>query len=137
MAQFDPAGFLAPVTILGKMLVQDLWRTGCQWDDAVDDLSYKKWTRWTSMLANVQAFKLSRSYFGTARSDEIRDVQLHIFADAGETGYGCVAYFRAMVRGEVKCTLVMSRAKVAPLKTSVYSASGASGGGIECGCHIH
>ncbi|XP_062557815.1 uncharacterized protein LOC134222672 [Armigeres subalbatus] len=116
MAQFDPAGFLAPVTILGKMLVQDLWRTGCQWDDAVDDLSYKKLARWTSMLANVQAFKLSRSYFGTARSDEIRDVQLHIFADAGETGYGCVAYFRAMVRGEVKCTLVMSRAKVAPLK---------------------
>ncbi|XP_062538516.1 uncharacterized protein LOC134206801 [Armigeres subalbatus] len=133
MAQFDPTGFLAPVTILVKMLVQDLWRTGCQWDDAVDDLSYKKWTRWTSddavddlsykkwtrwtsMLAIVQAFKLPRSCFGTARSDEIRGLQLHIFADVGETGYGCVAYFRAMVRGEVECALVMCRAKVAPLK---------------------
>ncbi|XP_058827423.1 uncharacterized protein LOC131687359 [Topomyia yanbarensis] len=116
MAQFDPAGFLAPVTILGKMLVQDLWRTGCDWDDAIDELSFRKWLRWTNILADVPVFKLPRSYFGTARSDEVEEVQLHIFADASETAYGCVAYFRAIVRGKVVCSLVMSRAKVAPLK---------------------
>ncbi|XP_058817299.1 uncharacterized protein LOC131680602 [Topomyia yanbarensis] len=116
MAQFDPAGFLTPVTILGKMLVQDLWRTGCCWDDSIDDVSFKKWLRWSNILIDVQSFKLPRSYFGNARSDEVKDVQLHIFADASETAYGCVAYFRAVVRGEVVCALVMSRAKVAPIK---------------------
>ncbi|XP_062714303.1 uncharacterized protein LOC109417163 [Aedes albopictus] len=116
MAQFDPMGFLAPVTILGKMLIQDLWRTGCQWDDVVDDAAFNKWKRWTNILAEVRAFKFPRSYFGSARSEEIQDVQLHVFADASETAYGCVAYFRAMVRGEVMCALVTSRAKVAPLK---------------------
>ncbi|XP_065089673.1 uncharacterized protein LOC135710890 [Ochlerotatus camptorhynchus] len=113
MAQFDPVGFLAPVTILGKMLVQDLWRIGCQWDDIVDDASFKKWKRWTNILMDTQAFKLPRSYFGSARSDEIDDVQLHIFADASETAYGFVAFFRAVVRGDamVMCAMVMSRAQ--------------------------
>ncbi|XP_058449080.1 uncharacterized protein LOC131429046 [Malaya genurostris] len=116
MAQFDPVGLLVPVTILGKMLVQDLWRTGCEWDETIDDLSFKKWLRWTNILLDVESFRLPRSYFGNARSEEIEDVQLHIFADASETAYGCVAYFRAIVRGKVVCSLVISRAKVAPLK---------------------
>ncbi|XP_058816286.1 uncharacterized protein LOC131679563 [Topomyia yanbarensis] len=98
------------------MLVHDLWRTGCDWDDAIDELSFRKWLRWTNILADMPVFKLPRSYFGTARSNEIEEVQLHIFADASETAYGCVAYFRAIVRGKVVCSLVMSRAKVAPLK---------------------
>ena len=44
--------------------------------------------------------------------------QLHKFANASETMYGCVVYFRAMVmvRGEGRCALMINRAKVASLK---------------------
>ncbi|XP_058817187.1 uncharacterized protein LOC131680494 [Topomyia yanbarensis] len=116
MAQFEPLGFLASVVALGKMLVQDLWRTGCEWDEQIDDVSFKKWQRWIQLLRNIESFRIGRSYFGYAKSNEIQDVQLHIFADASETAYGCIAYFRAIVQGEVRCTLVMSRSKVASLK---------------------
>ncbi|XP_065083280.1 uncharacterized protein LOC135705459 [Ochlerotatus camptorhynchus] len=116
MAQFDPVGFLTPVTILGKMLIQDLWRTGCDWDTKINQISFEKWRRWIQMMKNIGSFQLPRSYFGNARSDEVTDIQLHVFADAGEAAYGSVAYFRATVRGKVQCALVMSRAKVAPLK---------------------
>ncbi|XP_055615074.1 uncharacterized protein LOC129761378 [Toxorhynchites rutilus septentrionalis] len=68
------------------------------------------------MMRDIGSFRLPRSYFGNAKSGEITDLQLHVFADASETAYGCVAYFRAIVRGEVRCALVMSRSKVAPLK---------------------
>ncbi|XP_053692563.1 uncharacterized protein LOC128741013 [Sabethes cyaneus] len=116
MAQFDPAGFLAPLVVRGKMLVQDLWRSGCEWDDRIDDVSFKKWMRWTQLMRQVELIKIPRSYFGNAMSHEIQDLQLHIFADASETAYGCVAYFRAIIRERVSCALVMSRSKVAPLK---------------------
>ncbi|XP_038117193.1 uncharacterized protein LOC119769289 [Culex quinquefasciatus] len=116
MAQFDPAGFLGPITILGKILVQDLWRTGCEWDEMIDELAFQRWLRWINILADAKHFKLPRCYFGNARWDEIEEIQLHIFADAGDKAYGCVAYFRAVVRGEVVVALVMSRSKVAPLK---------------------
>ena len=30
---FDPTGFLAPFTIRAKMLLQDMWTAGVDWDD--------------------------------------------------------------------------------------------------------
>ncbi|XP_049300629.1 uncharacterized protein LOC125774511 [Anopheles funestus] len=116
MAQFDPMGFIAPVTVLGKMLIQDLWRTGCDWDEAIDDQSYDKWRKWIQLMQAIGSFEIPRSYFGSARSDEVKDLQLHVFTDASEQAYGAVAYFRATVNGQVKCALVMSRSKVAPVK---------------------
>ncbi|XP_055523080.1 uncharacterized protein LOC129717248 [Wyeomyia smithii] len=101
MAQFDPMGFLTPITVCGKMLVQDLWRNGCEWDARIDEVSFQKWLRWIQMMRNVGSFKLPRSYFGGAKSNEITNLQLHVFADASETAYGCVAYFRAIVQGEI------------------------------------
>ncbi|XP_039439556.1 uncharacterized protein LOC120420555 [Culex pipiens pallens] len=130
MSQFDPAGFLGPVTIRGKMLIQDLWRTGCQWDEFIDELSFKMWLRWTSILLDAQTFRLPRSYFGNARSDEIKEIQLHIFADAGEKAYGCVGYFRAIVRSEVECAFVMSRSKVAPLQLTAVPRLELNGSGL-------
>ncbi|XP_053691432.1 uncharacterized protein LOC128739955 [Sabethes cyaneus] len=113
MAQFDPLGFISPITVRGKMLIQDLWRTGCEWDEPIDTVSFAKWTRWIRMMKGLE---VPRSYFGDAKSGEIKNIELHIFADASESAYGCVAYFRASVRGEIACALVMGRSKVAPLK---------------------
>ncbi|XP_058811010.1 uncharacterized protein LOC131675893 [Topomyia yanbarensis] len=116
MAMFDPLGFLSPFTIIGRILVQDLWRTGCGWDELIDDLSFEKWTKWTKMLPEIAKIQVPRSYFGEARSDQYENLQLHVFTDASENAYGCVAYFRIEIDGEVCCALVMSRSKVAPLK---------------------
>ncbi|XP_053686297.1 uncharacterized protein LOC128735839 [Sabethes cyaneus] len=107
-------------SLFGRMLIQDLWRTGCDWDDPVDDTSFEKWMRWTKVLPQIAAIKVPRSYFGDAKFDDIENVQLHILTDASKGAYGCVAYLRARVNGEVRCVLVASRVKVAPLKpTSV------------------
>ncbi|KXJ77601.1 hypothetical protein RP20_CCG007077 [Aedes albopictus] len=116
MALFDPLGLLSPFTVRGRMLVQDLWRTSCGWDEEIDDVSFQKWQCWSTLLLEVETFKIPRSYFGESKTDEIEDLQLHVFTDASETAFGIVAYFRAVIRGEVKCALVMSRSKVAPIK---------------------
>ncbi|XP_055551044.1 uncharacterized protein LOC129733299 [Wyeomyia smithii] len=116
MSLFDPLGLLSPFTVLGRMLLQDIWRMGCDWDEKIDRESFRKWIKWAKLLPEIETFRISRSYFGNARSDEVHDIQLHVFTDASETAYGCVAFLRAVVRGEIMCTLIMSRAKVAPLK---------------------
>lgn len=116
MGFFDPLGLLSPFTIHGKTLIQDLWRSGCDWDDEIDDEALQKWKRWTGLLTQVAAIRIPRCYFGDSDSSEIDSLQLHIFMDASEHAYGCVAYFRAVVNGQVKTALVTSRSKVAPLK---------------------
>ncbi|XP_055590152.1 uncharacterized protein LOC129742295 [Uranotaenia lowii] len=115
MAMFDPLGLLAIFTVHGKIIMQDLWRTGCGWDDPIDDESFEKWKRWTELLPAVGQVRIQRSYFGSALSKQIESLQLHVFTDASEQAYGCVAYFRVVVEGKVHCSLVMSRSKVAPL----------------------
>ncbi|XP_053692248.1 uncharacterized protein LOC128740709 [Sabethes cyaneus] len=116
MTLFDPLGLLAPFTTLGKMLVQDLWRSGCEWDSEIDDESFKKWTSWISALPGIAELKIPRSYFGATQSKEFGPIQLHIFTDAGENAYGCAGFLRIEVDGVVKCSLAMARSKVSRLK---------------------
>ncbi|XP_055543453.1 uncharacterized protein LOC129729000 [Wyeomyia smithii] len=68
------------------------------------------------MMLNVGLFKLPKSNFRGAKSNEMTNLQLHVFADASETAYECVAYFRAIMQGKVRCALVMNQSKVAPVK---------------------
>ncbi|XP_055633606.1 uncharacterized protein LOC129773953 [Toxorhynchites rutilus septentrionalis] len=64
-------------------------------------------------LGDVQ---VPRAYFPGISSDDIDDLQLHIFVDGSETAYACVAYLRASINGEYHSALVSAKAKVAPLK---------------------
>ncbi|XP_058817638.1 uncharacterized protein LOC131680938 [Topomyia yanbarensis] len=95
---------------------QHLWRLGCDWKQEIDDESWRLWKRWTGLLPEVDAVRITRCYLGNAASSAVESLELHIFTDASEHAYGCVAYLRAVINGNVRCSLVMSRAKVAPLK---------------------
>ena len=66
----------------------------------------------------IEKVEIPRCYFGTRSSKDIRTLQLHIFTDASEVAYGCVAYFRFEMDGKSTCTLVTSKSKVAPLKVA-------------------
>ncbi|XP_058828118.1 uncharacterized protein LOC131688011 [Topomyia yanbarensis] len=116
MGFFDPLGLLSLFTIHGKIVLQHLWRKGCDWDAVMDDESWKLWKRWVDLLPEVEAIRIPRCYIGNAVSTEIESLELHIFTDASEHAYGCVAYLRVLIKGRIQCSLVMSRAKVAPLK---------------------
>lgn len=47
---------------------------------------------------------------------DIRELQVHVFVDASESAYACVAYFRLDCAEGIKCAMVASKTKVAPLK---------------------
>ncbi|XP_062541407.1 uncharacterized protein LOC134209436 [Armigeres subalbatus] len=116
MGFFDPLGLLAPFTIQGKIIVQHLWRGGCEWDEFIDDECWIMWKSWINLLPDVENIRIPRCYLGSFLSSEIASVEAHIFTDASEHAYGCVAYLRVVVGGYIRCTLAMSRSKVAPLK---------------------
>ncbi|XP_062541725.1 uncharacterized protein LOC134209727 [Armigeres subalbatus] len=116
MGLFDPLGLLSPFTIHGKVIIQHLWRNGCEWDQEINEQGWSLWKEWTALLPEVEAFRVPRCYLGDASSSSVESIELHIFTDASEHAYGCVSYLRTIANGVVRCSLVMSRAKVAPLK---------------------
>ncbi|XP_055549392.1 uncharacterized protein LOC129732493 [Wyeomyia smithii] len=116
MSFFDPLGMLSPFTIHGKILVQHLWRSGCDWDEEIRSDCWDMWKRWIGLLSDVENIRVPRCYLGDVLSSKVESIELHVFTDASEHAYGCVAFLRVVVERVVRCSLVMSRSKVAPLK---------------------
>ncbi|XP_062712088.1 uncharacterized protein LOC134289722 [Aedes albopictus] len=116
MSFFDPLGLLSPYLIHGKVIMQDLWRAGIDWDTEVGESEFAKWTEWTKILPKLNSIKVPRCYFEQVRPEDLSQLQLHVFTDASEQAYGCAAYLRSVSEGKVRCILVMGKSKVAPLK---------------------
>ena len=88
---YDPLGFLSPLTFLIKVLLQNLWRIGVQWDEEIQDPYLLQWQRWIKELQHIRSIKISRCFlafnFGT-----LVEVQLHHFSDASKIGYAAVTF---------------------------------------------
>ncbi|XP_055527307.1 uncharacterized protein LOC129719918 [Wyeomyia smithii] len=117
MSLFDPLGLLAPFIIHSKVLIQELWRAGTEWDEAIGDKAFEHWNRWTKMIEFISTVKIPRCYFPRATEATYKSAQLHVFVDASEIAYSCAAYIRTTANdGSSECVLVSGKTKVAPLK---------------------
>ena len=77
----------------------------------------KSWENVLTDFALSEKISFPRSYFWI---DDVKNVQLHIFTDASNKAYGCCAYLR-FLSGENKTSLVTSKSRVSPLKTTTMS----------------
>ncbi|XP_055614781.1 uncharacterized protein LOC129761103 [Toxorhynchites rutilus septentrionalis] len=117
MTLFDPLGLLATFLIHGKVLIQELWRTGINWDEQIQDTELNRWREWVQMIQFISTIRIPRCYFEEATNSTYENAQLHAFVDASPAAYCCVVYLRVMnSAGSGVCVLVAAKTKVAPLK---------------------
>ncbi|XP_054279172.1 uncharacterized protein LOC128997557 [Macrosteles quadrilineatus] len=115
MSIYDPIGFITPITMKGKILVQNLWKMNVQWDERIPAQLEKAWRNWMKDVKISENLKIPRCYNLTANCT----VSLHIFCDASEKGFCSVAYFRTEKPEDcVEVVFVLARSRVAPLKSS-------------------
>ncbi|XP_058828018.1 uncharacterized protein LOC131687937 [Topomyia yanbarensis] len=93
------------------MLIQDLWRTGCEWDEEIDEESIAKWKNWIGRLPEIEQIRVPRYHFVKGQEADYSTLQLHVFVDASSNAYGCASYFRILVAGKPYCSLVMAKSK--------------------------
>ena len=112
---FDPMGFLIPFILRAKLLLQELWRCGCDWDEVVGDKILSCWKKWLEGTQHIAKIRLPRCY--NLCSEPVQEIQLHIFCDASELAYGAVAYLRFSYKtGGHNTSFVMAKSKLAPIK---------------------
>ncbi|XP_055924888.1 uncharacterized protein LOC129956901 [Argiope bruennichi] len=115
---FDPVGFLGPFIIRLKILIQELWCLGLDWDERFPMKLDTDWNEWCEEVLELNAFNIPRYYFGDTHSTEIDNIQMHCFSDASKKAYGAVVYFRVALKdGKSFTSFVASKCRVAPLKT--------------------
>lgn len=112
---YDPLGFVAPVTLFAKLLLQKLCRDDKGWDDVISDEDVKTWCTWLEDLHHLAVLKIPRCYRPKLEGVEIK---LHVFSDASERGYGACGYLRIVdTTGQVHVSFVLGRSRLAPIKT--------------------
>jgi hypothetical protein len=110
---FDPLGFLSPLTIQAKCLIQKLWILGVSWDETPPPEIISQWSNFSQQLPEVRELKVPRKF----AAEGVQSYQLHGFCDSSEAAYGAVIYLRVTKSdGSVRVFLVCAKARVAPLK---------------------
>ena len=95
-----------------------LCQLNLKWDEDIPDDISNKCLKWKENLPNLEMVHLGRCFkphgFG-----KVVDCSLHHFSDACENGYVQASYIRLVDDGgRIHCSLVMGKARVAPLISS-------------------
>ncbi|GBM08426.1 hypothetical protein AVEN_240591-1, partial [Araneus ventricosus] len=111
---FDPLGLLTPFTVRIKLLMQQLWEGGFTCDEPLPSCFDTSFREWLQELTFVQDVVVPRLYFSEMKTEML---EVHIFSDASPKAYGSVAYFRMKHPSGVRTSFILSKSRLAPLKT--------------------
>lgn len=78
---FDPLRWLAPILVVAKMLLQELWAIRLDWDEELPTDLNNRWTNFAQQLEDTTTISISR-WFGTSPS--ALAIEVHGFSDASQ-----------------------------------------------------
>ncbi|GFQ67374.1 uncharacterized protein TNCT_718081 [Trichonephila clavata] len=111
---FDPLGWLSPITIQYKTIMQRLWKQQLKWDERVPTDIKLEWEQLANDVQFVKDIKIPR--FLLVDSDNL--FHLFGFSDASERAYAAAIYCRSVSdTGKINVLLIIAKTRVAPLKT--------------------
>ena len=76
---FDPMSLIAPTIVKIKLLIQELWRRGLDWDNKIPDDLLRQWNIWKQSAVKLSSLSIPH-WINFSSNSEI--VQLHIFTEA-------------------------------------------------------
>ena len=112
---FDPLGLIAPVVIISKIFLQQLWQQNIQWDDQVPEPINSEWMNFYHSLQELNTIRVDRKVIPDQR--RCIDIQIHGCADASKRAYGACVYVRSMLDDNSSSVqLLCAKTRVAPIK---------------------
>lgn len=111
---YDPMGLFSPVTLRGKLLLQQIWTKRLDWDDSVSMEDLSIWNSVRMDLENIHNFSITRCI--SIPNIETKKTSLVCFSDASNKAYASVI-FVVQSDGIVKTSeLIFSKSRLAPIK---------------------
>ncbi|CAB0044201.1 unnamed protein product, partial [Trichogramma brassicae] len=106
---YDPTGWLTPVTVRAKMLLQHLWLQGHDWDQPTDNTTTELWLDFRRKLEALQTCRIPRWLGVNSKSSRM----LHGFSDASERAYAASIYLVS----QDALHLLTAKSTVAPIRS--------------------
>lgn len=113
---YDPLGFVAPIILPAKKLLQELCKQKLGWDDPISTNDGERWEKWKAQLVGLSRITVDRCVKPTCFGD-LKMAELHNFADASQIAYGAVSYLRLEdVEERIHCAFLMGKSRLAHLR---------------------
>lgn len=109
---FDPIGFTCPATLVPRLLMQETWRRGLAWDEALPDDLMAEFCKWYEHINCLEQCRIPRRLSEDLMVDCA--VTLHMFCDASKVAYGACVLLRSETEGRVNVQMLYAKARVAP-----------------------
>ncbi|XP_055838851.1 uncharacterized protein LOC129906891 [Episyrphus balteatus] len=111
---YDPAGWLAPVVVTAKIIMQQIWKDGTGWKQNLKPLTHQKWKSFISDFSEIEKITIPR----WVDYSPWKKMELHGFSDASEKAYAATIYVRVRHDSSlVTSHLLWAKSKVAPVNT--------------------
>ena len=110
---FDIMGFLGPVTILARLLVQAAWEAGLSWDELLPLDMQDEWRQIVVLLEDALSIPIPR-WVGFS---SFKGISLHCFTDSSAKCLGAVIYLVNSVRS----VIYTSKSKVCPIRMDHFT----------------
>ncbi|XP_051155190.1 uncharacterized protein LOC127277842 [Leptopilina boulardi] len=111
---YDPRGWLAPFLLKAKLLLQNCWLAGSDWDKLLLINLSTEWIEFQQQLPQLNLIKIPR-WINTENDQS--NWELHGFSDASERAYSAAIYLvHRTFAGESHSNLIIAKTKLAPVK---------------------
>ncbi|XP_055859309.1 uncharacterized protein LOC129921489 [Episyrphus balteatus] len=110
---YDPAGWLAPVVVTAKIIIQQIWKDGTEWKQNLKALTHQKWKSFISDFSEIEKITIPR----WVDYSPWKKMQLHGFSDASEKAYAATVYVRVRHDSSLESHSLWAKSKFAPVNT--------------------
>lgn len=128
---YDPLGFLSPLTLSAKLLLQDLCRNKCSWDHEVPKAALESWRKWVASLDQLENFSVERCVKPSGIG-AVTQAELHHFSDASDH-----AWYSKLSTTDIRntyraCSFHAWQGQSSTVKTDNNTMHGTCGGCVSC-----
>lgn len=111
---FDPVGWISPILIRAKLMVQHLSHSKTHWDEPLPTETQLSWQSYCNELNILDHINIPRH----AKISNSNQFILHAFGDGSQSAYGSSVYLVSVDHeGNSNSSLIISKSRVAPLQT--------------------
>ncbi|OXU31774.1 hypothetical protein TSAR_006772, partial [Trichomalopsis sarcophagae] len=107
---FDPLGWVCPVLLLPKLMLQSLWGQKIDWDAEVPQQVATEFQKWQQQVHVLEEIKVPRWIFGR----DTYKVTILMFVDVSKYAYAAALFVRVEKPQSVKIDLIQAKSRIGP-----------------------
>ena len=111
---YDPLDLYSPVTLRGKVFLQNLWNQKISWDTQLSGEDTSKWEVLCEDVKELENYHFPR-YIGLEQGRNV-NYQLLVFCDASKNAYAATVYLLQETANSRRIDLIFWKTRLAPNK---------------------